>query len=266
MHAFQYVKPLSLEAVSPLLASGGQIIAGGQTLLPSMKLRLMSPQSLVDLSSLQELSSISVGSDSVVLGAMVRHSAVETHTGIQEKIPALARLAGGIGDRQVRALGTIGGSVANNDPAACYPSACLALGATIHTTERAIPADDFFLGMYSTALEPAEWITRISFPVPKAAAYAKFKQPASRFALVGVFVAHTSSGVRVAITGAGQGVFRHSGLEEALSKNFAPEAIDGVVVDSSELNEDLHASALYRANLIKVQTQVAVRDILGQSH
>jgi carbon-monoxide dehydrogenase medium subunit len=266
MHAFQYVKPSTLAGVSSLLANGGQIIAGGQTLLPSMKLRLMSPESLVDLSSLQELSSITVGSDSVVLGAMVRHSAVETHAGVQETIPALSRLAGGIGDRQVRALGTVGGSVANNDPAACYPSACLALGATIHTTQRAILADDFFLGMYSTALEPAEWITSISFPVPKAAAYAKFKQPASRFALVGVFVAQTVSGVRVAITGAGQGVFRHSGIEEALSKKFAPEAIDGVVVDSSELNEDLHASALYRAHLIKVQTQVAVKEILGQNH
>jgi carbon-monoxide dehydrogenase medium subunit len=172
-------------------------------------------------------------------------------------------LANNIGDKQVRAMGTIGGSVANNDPAACYPSALLALGATIHTDKRTIKADDFFLGMYATALNAGEIITSVSFPIPTKSAYAKFNQPASRFALVGVFVAHTAGGARVAITGAGNGVFRHAGMEAALTKSFTPEAVAGVAVDSTDLNADLHASKAYRAHLITVQTQRAVKQANG---
>ena len=168
-----------------------------------------------------------------------------------------------IGDKQIRTLGTLGGSVANNDPAACYPSAVLALGATVHTDKRTIAADDFFQGLYTTALEAGELITAISFPIPQKAAYAKFRQPASRFALVGVFVAQTAAGARVAITGAGNGVFRHAGLEAALSASFTPEAATQVAIDASELNADLHASAAYRAHLITVQTQRAVKQANG---
>jgi carbon-monoxide dehydrogenase medium subunit len=182
---------------------------------------------------------------------------------LKAALPGLAHLAEGIGDRQVRAMGTLGGSVANNDPAACYPSAVLALGATVHTNQRQIAADDFFQGLYTTALEEGELITAIEFPVAQRAAYAKFKQPASRFALVGVFVAQTAAGVRVAITGAGNGVFRHVGLEAALTQSFTPEAVEHVVIDAQELNGDLHASADYRAHLIKVQTQRAVQQALA---
>ena len=182
---------------------------------------------------------------------------------VRSAIPALADLAAHIGDRQVRAMGTLGGSVANNDPSACYPSAVLALGATVHTTQRKIVADDFFLGMFTTALKDDELIKAISFPVTKGAAYMKFVQPASRFALVGVFVAQTASGVRVAVTGAGQGVFRHKALEDALNKSFTVQSAASVAIDASALNADLHASAAYRANLISVQTQRAVAKILG---
>jgi carbon-monoxide dehydrogenase medium subunit len=188
---------------------------------------------------------------------------VETHADVKAHIPALAALAGGIGDRQVRAMGTIGGSVANNDPAACYPSAVLALDAIIHTNQRTIKAADFFQGMYATALNSGELITAIAFPIPKRAAYAKFKQAASRFALVGVFVAETAHGARVAITGASNGVFRHSGLEAALNQSFTPGAVQNVSIDAGPLNSDLHASAAYRANLIKVQTQRAVQQAIG---
>jgi carbon-monoxide dehydrogenase medium subunit len=263
MHAFQYERPTQLSEASKLLAAGAQAVAGGQTLLASMKLRLMSPEKLVDLSEIKELQGIRFESGTITIGAMTKHQAVETNPVIKQHIPALSVLAGGIGDRQIRASGTLGGSVANNDPAACYPSACLGLGALIKTTQRSIHAKDFFLGMYATALEPGELITEISFPVPKRAAYAKFKQPASRFALVGVFVAQFADGVHVAITGAGNRVFRHEGLERALSKSFKPEAVENVIIDPSELNEDIHASAAYRANLIKVQTQLAVKRALA---
>jgi len=200
----------------------------------------------------------------LVIGAMTRHQQVAINELVTQRIPALAHLAGGSGDKQVRAMGTMGGSVANNDPAACYPSGVLALNATIKTNRREIAADDFFQGLYATALEPDEIITAIRFPVPKMAAYAKFKQPASRYALVGVFVAQTAAGVRVAITGAGNGVFRHEGLESALDAQFSPQAVNNVRIDDSDLSGDLHASAAYRAHLIKVQTQKAVLTALGQ--
>jgi carbon-monoxide dehydrogenase medium subunit len=234
--------------------AGGQALAGGQTMLASMKQRLMQPEKLVDLSRVSELTGVRKEGEQIVIGAMTKHIDVEQNALVKQHIPALAALAGGIGDRQVRAMGTIGGSVANNDPAACYPSAAMALGATIHTTTRKIAADDFFLGMYSTALQEGELITAVSFPIPKRASYAKFKQGASRFAMVGVFVA---------VTGAANGVFRHAGLEAALAKKFAPESVAGVAVDASELNSDIHASAEYRAQLIKVQTRKAVQDALS---
>lgn len=263
MYRFDYEKPTSLEAAVAAVAAGGQALAGGQTLLASMKQRLMQPEKLIDLSSLKDIQGICMDKDAVVIGAMTRHQAVATHGEVNEHIPALARLAGGIGDKQVRAIGTLGGSVSNNDPSACYPSAVLALNATVQTTRRSIPADDFFLGLYATALEQGELIKAISFPIPEASGYAKFKQPASRYAVVGVFVAKFASGVRVAITGAGNGVFRHSGLEAALSKDFSPKAVESVAIDYSELNGDIHASADYRAALITVQTQRAVEQALA---
>jgi carbon-monoxide dehydrogenase medium subunit len=201
--------------------------------------------------------------NALVIGAMTRHAEVASNADVQAALPALARLAGGIGDRQVRAMGTLGGSVANNDPAACYPSAVLGLGATIRTNRRQIPADAFFKGVYTTALEPGELITAIAFPIPKRAAYAKFRQRASRFPLIGVFVAQTGEGVRVAVTGGGQGVFRHAGLEAALSRSFSPDAVKDIPIDSGTLSSDLHASAQYRAQLIRVQTQRAVRQAHG---
>lgn len=263
MYAFAYDKPATLADALQKIATGGQPLAGGQTLIASLKQRLAQPEMLVDLTGVADLAGIRREGSAIVIGAMTRHEAVAGSAEVQQAIPALAALAGGIGDRQVRAMGTLGGSVANNDPAADYPAAVLGLGATVHTSQRQIAADDFFQGMYATALEPGEIITAISFPIPAKAAYAKFRQPASRFALVGVFVAQTAAGVRVAITGAGNGVFRHPGLEAALAGSFSPEAVDGVAIDASELNSDLHASAEYRAQLIKVQTRRAVAQARG---
>ena len=258
MYAFTLEQPTTLADAKRLTAGGAQALAGGQTMLASMKQRLMQPEHLVDLAHVAELRGIKVEGQSIVIGAMTRHQDVANHADVRKLIPGLAALADGIGDRQVRAMGTLGGSVANNDPAACYPSAVLGLGATVHTDRRTIAADDFFQGLYTTALDAGELITAISFPVPLKSAYAKFRQPASRFALVGVFVAQTEAGVRVAITGTGNGVFRHAGLEAALSKSFTPDAVNAVTIDASEVNGDLHASQAYRAHLIKVQTQVAV--------
>lgn len=263
MYAFTYERPTSVDQAARLAAGGAKVLAGGQTLLASMKQRLSQPDTLADLAGIPELSGICREGDAIVIGAMTRHREVADNAEVRSAIPALADLAAHIGDRQVRAMGTLGGSVANNDPSACYPSAVLALGATVHTTQRKIVADDFFLGMFTTALKDDELIKAISFPATKGAAYMKFVQPASRFALVGVFVAQTASGVRVAVTGAGQGVFRHKGLEDALNKSFTVQSAASVAIDASALNADLHASAAYRANLISVQTQRAVAKILG---
>lgn len=263
MYAFTLERPTTLAAAAQLTLDGAKALAGGQTLLASMKQRLSSPDQLVDLSGIKELSGIKREGNAFVIGAMTRHADVAANAELKAALPALADLAAHIGDRQVRAMGTLGGSVANNDPAACYPAAVLALGATIHTTARKIDADDFFLGMFATALNEGELITAISFPIPKRAAYMKFKQPASRFALVGVFIAQFDADVRVAVTGAANGVFRHKGLEAALSKNFTPQAAAAVKIDASELNSDLHATAAYRANLISVQTQRGVARALG---
>ena len=264
MYQFDYVRATSVQEASTLAQQGAQFLAGGQTLLASMKQRLAQPEQLLDLASIEGLAGIQEDNQSLVIGAMTRHQEVATHALVNAKIPALARLASGIGDKQVRAMGTLGGSLANNDPAACYPSAVLGLGATVNTNQRSIGADDYFQGLYSTALEPGELIVSVSFPIVEMAAYAKFRQPASRFALVGVFVTKTRAGVRVAITGAGNGVFRHAGLEAALNENFTPDAVVGVPVDDEDLSSDLHASAAYRAQLIKVQTQRAVAMALGK--
>lgn len=263
MYQFDYTRADSIEQVTKLINDGGQVLAGGQTLLASMKQRLAQPQALIDLGQIAGLSGICEEAGAIVIGAMTRHQDVANNPLVGDKIRGLAHLAAGIGDKQVRAMGTLGGSVANNDPAACYPSAVLGLGATIRTNRREIAADDFFEGLYTTALEPDEIITAISFPIPQASAYAKFKQPASRYALVGVFVAKTAQGVRVAITGAGNGVFRHAGLEAALTANFKPEAVSDVAIDATDLSGDLHASADYRAQLIQVQTARAVTQALA---
>lgn len=263
MYAFTFERPAALADAVKLAEAGGKPLAGGQTLLASMKLRLSAPEQLVDLGGIKELTGIRKDGDAITVGAMSRHLDVANNAEVKAAFPALADLASRIGDRQVRAMGTIGGSVANNDPAACYPSAVLATGATVITTKREIAADDFFLGLFTTALEEGELITAIRFPIPKRAVYEKLRQKASHFPLVGVFLAQYDSGVRVAITGAGNGVFRHAGLEDALNKSFTAVAAAGVKIDASELNTDLHATAAYRANLINVLTQRAVTKALG---
>ena len=263
MYAFTLEQPASLAEAAKLVAAGAKPLAGGQTLLASMKLRLSAPEKLADLGRIKDLAAIRMEGNQLAVGAMARHADVATNADVKRAFPALAWLAGHIGDRQVRAMGTLGGSVANNDPAACYPSAVLAAGATVVTNQREIAADDFFQGLFATALEEGELVAAVRFPIPRRAAYAKLRQKASNFPLVGVFVAQFDSGVRVAVTGAGNGVFRHKGLEDALSKDFTPDAATGVKIDASDLNSDLHATAAYRANLISVMTQRAVATALG---
>ena len=261
MYAFNYVKPASLADAQSALsgADDGALLAGGQTLLPTLKQRLASPSDLVDLAGIAELSGIRRDGDSVVIGAMTRHAEVAASVEVSGAIPALAALAGGIGDQAVRNRGTMGGSVANNDPAADYPAGVLGLGATVRTTAREIAADDFFTGMFETALNEGEIIKEIAFPVPEKAAYVKFPNPASRYAMVGVFVAKTAGGVRVAVTGAGGGgVFRVAEYESALAANFSASAVADGVVASANLNSDIHADAEYRAHLIAVMTRRAV--------
>jgi carbon-monoxide dehydrogenase medium subunit len=260
MYAFAYVKPKSVaDAVSMMKEDGdGKILAGGQTLLPTLKQRLAQPSRLVDLGALPELKGIKAEGNGLTIGAMTRHAEVAHSSVVKSAIPALAALAEGIGDPQVRNRGTLGGSIANHDPAADYPGAVLGLGATVKTNKREIAADDFFTGMFSTALEEDEIVTSVHFPKADKAAYAKFPNPASRYAVVGVFVAKTASGVRVAVTGAGAGVFRATALEQALSKSFTPDALDGIKMPADDLNSDIHASAEYRAHLITVMAKRAV--------
>jgi carbon-monoxide dehydrogenase medium subunit len=261
MYEMTYHKPGSLaEAASALSAAeDGKILSGGQTLLPTMKQHLAAPSDLVDIRGIPEITGVCMDGDTVVIGAATTHADVAANADVQAHIPALARLAGGIGDPAVRAMGTIGGSVANNDPAADYPSAVLGLGATVVTNQREIAADDYFTGMFETALEDGEIITAIRFPKPEKAAYAKFPNPASRYAMVGVFVAQTGDGPRVAVTGAGEdGVFRHGAMEAALADNFSADALDGVPTDPDGLQSDIHASAEYRAHLVGVMAKRAV--------
>jgi carbon-monoxide dehydrogenase medium subunit len=260
MYEFSYNKPTSLaEATEALTADGeAKALAGGMTLIPVLKQRLNKPSTVIDLSGLT-LSNIRLIGDTLVIGAMTPHGIVAGSPEVKRLIPALASLAGNIGDRQVRYRGTIGGSLANNDPSACYPSAVLALDAKIHTDQRSIAADDYFQGMFTTALNPGELITEVHFLAPERAAYVKFPNPASRYAMVGVFVAKTKSGVRVAVTGAGQnGVFRHEAFEAALNKSFTPSALDGIETPIGMMNGDIHASQEYRAHLVGIMAKRAV--------
>ena len=264
MHAFEYHRPSSMKDALALGAQKpeGRFLAGGQSLVQAMKLRLSSPTDLIDLVAIGDLKALSADASSVTIGAMVRHADVAGSGAVQKTIPALAQLAGMIGDRQVRHMGTMGGSLANSDPAADYPAAVLGLGATITTNKRKIEADKFFKGLYETALEPGELITQVSFPAPKRAAYMKFKNPASRFALVGVFVADFGGNVRVGVTGAGASAFRQTEMEKALTQKFAPESVAGIKVKPDGLNNDLHASPEYRAHLITVMCKRAVEAAL----
>lgn len=256
MYNFEFVKPSSVaDAVAALGAEDAQALGGGQTLIPTMKQRLASPSKLVSLGGIADMQGVLVSGGSVTIGGATTHADVEA----ADAFAGLTGLAGGIGDPAVRNRGTIGGSLANNDPAACYPSIALATGATITTNKRDIAADDYFQGMFTTALEEGEIITSVSMPIPEASNYQKFEQPASRFALVGVFVAKYADGVRVAVTGASEnGVFRWTEAEAALSANFSADALTDLSVDAADMIADLHGSKAYRANLVKVLTGRAV--------
>jgi carbon-monoxide dehydrogenase medium subunit len=262
MHAFKYHRPSSVNDAAALARGEAKLLAGGQTLVQTMKLRLASPSDIVDLGTIKDLTGIKSDGKTVTIGAMTRHAEVAGSADVKKSIPALAALAGLIGDRQVRAMGTIGGSLANNDPAADYPAAALGLGATIITNKRKLSAEEFFKGMFATALGAGEIITAVSFPAPKRAAYTKFKNPASRFAIVGVFVADFGNAVRVAVTGAGASVFRQADMEKALTAKFDPASVAGIKQKADGLNSDLHASAEYRAHLVTVMAKRAVEAAL----
>src|SRR5215475_6997114 len=267
MYNFTYHRASGLRQATNMLGKfeEAKLLAGGQTLLPTMKQRLASPSDIIDLNKIEGMSTIELKGRNLVIGAMTRHADVASSPVVRQAIPALAALAGMIGDPAVRHMGTIGGSIAYNDPNADYPAACLGLGATIITNKRRIKSDDFFTGMFSTALEPAEIITKVSFPIPKKAAYQKFRNQASRFALVGVFVSKRGSDLRVAVTGAGaNGVFRVPSFEEALKKRFSPRSLEGLTVSADGLNSDIHGSAEYRAHLIGVLARRAVADAIGK--
>ena len=265
MHTFSYVKATSLKHAGELLAANAdaKLLAGGMTLIPTMKARLAQPSHLIDIAGIAELSGIEAKDGKLSIGAATKHVDVSRSAVVKKAIPALAYLASQIGDPQVRNRGTIGGSIANNDPAADYPSAALSLGATIVTTKREIAGDDFFQGMFSTALQAGEVVVKIVFPVPAKAAYEKFPHPASGYAMAGSFVTQNGKDVRVAITGAGPGVFRWEAAERALSANFATGSLDALSMPASGLNADQHAPADYRAHLVKLMTLRAVADITG---
>ncbi|HMN83957.1 MAG TPA: xanthine dehydrogenase family protein subunit M [Burkholderiaceae bacterium] len=258
MYSFEYQKPASL--ADAVKAGGGdaRFLAGGQSLVQSMKLRLASASTLVDLGGLAELRGIQVSPTEVTIGAAIRHAEVAASADVRQTLPALADLASVIGDPMVRNMGTLGGSLANADPAADYPAAVLALNATIRTDRRTIAADDFFKGLYETALQPGEIIVSVTFPVPEKAGYEKLRQPASRFALVGVFVAKTAAGVRVGVTGAKASAFRATPIEQALAANFTADAAAAVKMPDTDINTDLHGSAQYRAAMISVIASRAV--------
>ncbi|MFN5049729.1 FAD binding domain-containing protein [Roseateles sp.] len=256
--AFQQAASLADAARAAAGNAEAKIIAGGQSLLGAIKLGLAAPEALIDISGLADLKGLRIDGGKVHIGAMTTHATVAASRELQQAIPALADLAGRIGDRQVRNRGTLGGSLANNDPAACYPAAVLGLGATVHTDRRSIAADDFFKGLYETALQPGEIISSVSFPIPEKAAWQKFKQPASRFSIVGVFIAKTAGGVRVAVTGAGSCVFRATAIEAALNSSWSAAAAQAVSISDEGLNNDLHGSAAYRAALIPVLAGRAV--------
>ena len=258
MKNFNYHSVRSSKEAIKLSSSRTTFLAGGMTLLPAMKLRLASYSDIIDIKKIKNLYGIKATGKSLKIGSVTKHADVASSKVVKKLIPSLAFLADGIGDPQVRNRGTIGGSIANNDPAADYPSACLALNATIHTNKRKIPADKFFKGMFETDLKKGELIEAIEFEVPEKSSYAKFPNPASRYAIVGVYVAKLKKEVRVAITGAANSVFRSKELESALSTNFSSSSIDSVDISSDGLNEDIHASAEYRAHITKVMAKKAV--------
>jgi aerobic carbon-monoxide dehydrogenase medium subunit len=267
MRSFAFHRPTTLYEMSALLGgvADSTPLAGGMTLLPTIKQRLAAPAALIDLSKIPQLSGVSVEGDVLTLGAMTRHVDVAESELVRSKIPLLASLAAGIGDPAVRNRGTIGGSVANNDPSADYPAAVLALDATVVTDRREIAAAAFFRGLFETALEPGEIITAVRFPVPSAGGYAKFKSPASRYAVVGVCVAKKAGKVRVAVTGAGPGVFRVAAMEAALERTFTPDAIAAIKLGAENLSSDIHADAEYRAHLVTVMAKAAVKSALQTS-
>jgi carbon-monoxide dehydrogenase medium subunit len=262
MYQFEYHKGSSVDDALKKLsgADDGKILAGGMTLLPTMKQRLAAPSDLIDLAGVADLRGITVDGSSVTIGAMTTHYEVHSSAEVQKAIPALSALAGLIGDPMVRHRGTIGGSLANSDPSADYPAAVIGLGATIKTNSREIAADDYFQGLFETALAEDELIVSVSFPIPKRAAYQKFPQPASRYAMVGVMVAETADGVRVGVTGAGPCAFRVPDMEKALTAKFAPESVADIKVSSDGLNSDIHGSNEYRAHLVTVMAKRAVAD------
>ena len=265
MREFNFHRPASVaEAVSLLKAnSGGKLLAGGQSLIPVLKLEMAQPTDLISLGALSALKGVRVDGPKVIIGALTTHAEVAASVELRKAIPGLARLAENIGDAQVRNRGTIGGSVAHADPTADYPSALVGLGATVQTDRRTIAADSFFTGLFETALEADEVVTSVHFPIPEKAAYAKFANHASRYAIVGVFVSKGPGGVRVAVTGAGPSVFRVAAMEQALATSFIPAALDGITVDAGDLSSDGDASAEYRAHLVSVMAHRAVQAALG---
>ena len=265
MYQFSYHRPDTLEEAASLFAGAedGLYLSGGQTLIPTLKQRLAAPSDLIDLSGIDSLKGVRVDGRVVQIGAFTRHAEVVEHAEVRRVLPVLATLAGQIGDAQVRNLGTIGGSVANSDPAADYPAAVIGLGATLYTDKRTIEADDFFKDLFETALVPGEILTRIDFPVPDRAAYRKFPNPASRYAVVGVLVADFGGRIRVGVTGAGPCAFRATAIETVLNANLSPEAVRKVEVPDAGFNSDLHASAEYRAHLVRVMAERAVADLLS---
>jgi carbon-monoxide dehydrogenase medium subunit len=264
MYSFDYQRPASRADALAQARGDARYLAGGQSLVQAMKLRLSSSERLVDLGGIADLAGIKRDGGNIVIGAMTTHAAVASSSDVRQLIPALAELAEGIGDPMVRNMGTLGGSIANADPAADYPAAVLALGATIQTDKRSIAADAFFTGLYETALQPGELITAVSFPTVQRAAYAKLRQPASHFALVGVFVAQGAGGVRVAVTGAGSSAFRVKAMEDALGKSFTPDALKAIKVPADDINGDMHGTAEYRAAMITVMAQRAVAAALSR--
>ncbi len=265
MHETRYHRPATLAEASALFAEAddGRYLAGGQTLIPVMKQRLAAPSDVIDIARLEELQGVSRGNGTVVIGAGATHAEVHISAEVRQSIPALAALAGGIGDPAVRQMGTLGGSLANNDPAADYPAALLALGATIHTDRREIAAEEFFTGLFETTLDDGEVVVQVAFPVPARAAYRKFPNPASRYAMAGVFLARFGeTKVRTGVTGAGnEGAYRAAAIEQALSAKFDPAALEAVEIDPAGMLADIHGSADYRANLVRVMAKRAVAAI-----
>ena len=258
MKTFSYHSPKDVKEASQLASSSSMFLAGGMTSIPSMKLGMATYKDVIDLKKIKKLSGIKVSSKTVTIGATTKHAEVAASKDVQKAIPALAKLAGNIGDAQVRNRGTIGGSISNNDPSACYPSACMALNAVIHTNERKIDANKFFKGMFETALKKGEIVEAVEFQIPEKADYQKHPNPASRYAIVGVFVAKHKDEVNVAVTGAKSCVYIDKDLSKKLSSDFSSSAIEGIELDDSEMNSDMHASAEYRANLVSLYTKKAV--------